>query len=147
MMAMEEPETSLTLETLGGLVTCECACREGPCERVTWRGPVESIEGLKSGANATVISPGKIDCSLCGTCSSAWIVTMAERGELNIGDRFLGSEFHIRIEETAVIGDCSGIVPSISGRAWITGEHIYHLDPDDHFPERYALADTWHRVV
>jgi len=119
---------------------------------VTWLGPVETAGGIKTGRNATVISPGKIDRSPCGTGSSAWISAMAARGELGVGDTFLsrsiiGTEFRMRIERAAEIGDRSGIVPSISGRAWITGEHIYHLDPSDPFPEGYSLADTWHRVV
>jgi proline racemase len=34
-------------------------------------------------------------------------------------------------------------VPSISGRAWITGTHQHMLDPDDPWPAGYRLSDTW----
>ena len=108
--------------------------------------------GRKNARNATVISPGKIDRSPCGTASSARAAAMHARGELRLGEEFLSrsiinSEFLIRIENETTVGDYQAISPSISGRAWITGEHIYHLDPDDPYPEGYALTDTWYRVV
>lgn len=55
MVPMQEPETVLTLDTPGGLVRVTAACRDGKCERVTFRNvpsfvfhldkPVE-VEGL-----------------------------------------------------------------------------------------------------
>jgi proline racemase len=42
-------------------------------------------------------------------------------------------------------GATPAIVPTISGRAWITGISQYGLDPADPFPEGYVLSDTWHR--
>jgi proline racemase len=35
------------------------------------------------------------------------------------------------------------IIPSISGRAWITGTMQHMLDPDDPWPRGYRLSDTW----
>ena len=35
------------------------------------------------------------------------------------------------------------IIPSIRGRAWITGTTELYVDPDDPFPEGYVLTDTW----
>ena len=40
-------------------------------------------------------------------------------------------------------GNKVAILPSIRGRAWITGSHQIMLDPDDPWPEGYRLADTW----
>ena len=37
----------------------------------------------------------------------------------------------------------TAIVPTVSGRAWITGTHQLMLDPDDPWPEGYRIADTW----
>ncbi len=31
------------------------------------------------------------------------------------------------------------IVPTITGRAWVTGTAQYHLDPSDPFPEGFEL--------
>jgi trans-L-3-hydroxyproline dehydratase len=35
------------------------------------------------------------------------------------------------------------ILPTVAGRAWITGSHQYYLDPADPFPLGYVVADTW----
>ena len=39
--------------------------------------------------------------------------------------------------------ETDAIVPTVSGRAWITGTHQLMLDPDDPWPEGYRIADTW----
>ncbi|MCC2113040.1 MAG: proline racemase family protein, partial [Hyphomicrobiales bacterium] len=35
------------------------------------------------------------------------------------------------------------IVPSVSGRAWVTGIHQHMLDPQDPWPRGYKINDTW----
>jgi proline racemase len=52
--------------------------------------------------------------------------------------RFLGRV----AAETAVAGR-PAIVPTITGRAWITGMTTLLLDPDDPWPLGYKIADTW----
>ena len=237
MIAMSEPETNLTLETPGGLVTIRCACENGrvarvtttnvPCfvealevavtveglgtvtcdlcyggayfalvdagsvglqivperareivelgerikaalraERhpihpllgdiggltfVTFTEPIEERDGIKQGRNATVISPGKIDRSPCGTASSARLAAHHARGELALGEplvsrSILDTAFHMKVEEGTTVGKRPAILPSISGRAWITGQHTYTLDPEDPFPEGYSLTDTAHQL-
>jgi proline racemase len=42
------------------------------------------------------------------------------------------------VGETEVDG-LPAVVPEITGRAWITGMGQYLLDPDDPFPEGFAL--------
>jgi proline racemase len=42
-----------------------------------------------------------------------------------------------------MVGDKNAIIPSIRGRAWITGIHQLMLDPEDPWPEGYRLTDTW----
>ena len=237
MLPMTEPETSLTLETPGGLVTIRCACESGrvarvtttnvPCfvealdvpivvedlgavtcdicyggaffalvraeavglaivpeqaraivdlgERikaalravhhpahpvlgdiggltfVTFIEPIQERDGVKQARNATVISPGKIDRSPCGTASSARLAAHHARGELALGEplvsrSILDTAFHMKIEEGIMVANKPAILPSISGRAWITGHHTYTLDPDDPFPEGYSLTDTAHQL-
>jgi proline racemase len=34
-------------------------------------------------------------------------------------------------------------VPSIAGRAWVTGTAQLMLDPEDPWPRGYRLSDTW----
>lgn len=111
--------------------------------------PVErDANGILSAKNAVAIRPGKIDRSPCGTGCSARMAVLHARGEMAVGERFIGrsiidSEFHCRIEREVEIGGRSGIVPVISGRAWITGTRQEMLDPTDPWPAGYRLSDTW----
>ena len=94
------------------------------------------------------IRPGKIDRSPCGTGCSARLAVLHAKRVLATGDRFvgrslIGSEFRCRIESETRVGAMAAIVPSISGRAWITGTHQHLLDPDDPWPGGYRLSDTW----
>ena len=113
--------------------------------------PVEVRGGVKTGRNAVAIRPGKIDRSPCGTGCSARLAVLHARGELGTGEPFVGlspidSRFDCRIEALARVGDREAVVPSLSGRAWITGTHQHMLDPDDPWPEGYRLSDTWPRM-
>jgi proline racemase len=108
--------------------------------------------GVKSGRNAVVISPGKIDRSPCGTGTSARLAVLHARGEIALDDTYisrsiLATEFHAGIVTTTTVGDFPAIIPSLSGRAWITGIHQYMLDPQDPFPQGYTLSDTWYRAL
>ncbi len=115
--------------------------------------PLEmAADGVKTGRNAVVISPGKIDRSPCGTGSSARLAVLHVRGEVDVAETYksvslIGSEFLCRILGETTVGPESAIRPQISGRAWITGIHQYGLDPSDPFPEGYTLSDTWYRAL
>lgn len=111
-------------------------------------GPVVEEDGVPTGRNAVAIRPGKIDRSPCGTGCSARMAVLHARGVLRVGDRFvgrsiIGSRFDCRIESETVVGGRTAIVPSISGRAWVTGTKQSMLDPADPWPEGYRLSDTW----
>lgn len=113
--------------------------------------PVVMENGVATGANAVAIKPGKIDRSPTGTGCSARMAVLHARGELKVGDRFvgrsiMGSEFHCAIEAETEIGGRPAIVPTISGRAWITGTQQLMLDPDDPWPAGYRLSDTWPKL-
>ena len=115
-------------------------------------GPAAMEGGVLTGQNAVVIKPGKIDRSPCGTGSSARMAVLAAKGRLKVGDAYLsrsliGTEFHCRIEADAMVGDRKAIIPSLSGRAWITGRREEMLDPSDPFPGGYRLSDTWPMIV
>jgi proline racemase len=110
--------------------------------------PVRHDNGILTGANAVAIRPGKIDRSPTGTGCSARMAVLHAKGEMRPGDRFtgrsiIGSEFHCAIDSEVTVGGRPGIVPIISGRAWITGVQQLMLDPSDPFPSGYRLADTW----
>ena len=113
--------------------------------------PVTALDGTLTAANAVVVQPGKIDRSPTGTGASARMAVMRARGQMQVGDRYLarsiiGSEFLGTIEADTTVGDRPAIIPSISGRAWITGTRQDLLDPADPWPAGYRLSDTWPRL-
>mgnify|MGYP001817735500 CR=1 FL=1 len=98
--------------------------------------------------HAVAIRPGKIDRSPTGTGVSARLAVLHARGEIGADDRLVArsiidSQFIGRIDEETMVGDTPAILPSIEGRAWITGTRELQLDPDDPWPLGYRLSDTW----
>ena len=81
------------------------------------------------------------------------MAVMHAKGELNVGDGFvsrsvINSRFDGRIESETTLSDGTrAILPSIRGRAWISGFHNYVLDPRDPWPQGYTLSDTWYRAL
>ncbi len=113
--------------------------------------PLREEEGVLVGRNTVAIQPGKLDRSPTGTGCSARMAVLAAKGRIKPGDRYIGesvigSRFHCRYEKRAKAGDWDAIIPSITGRAWITGTHQHMLDPDDPWPGGYKVADTWPRI-
>ncbi len=110
--------------------------------------PVAVEDGVLSAANAVAIRPGKIDRSPSGTGCSARMAVLHAKGKMKVGDRFvgrsiIGSRFDCRIDAEVAVGGKAGIVPIVSGSAWITGVHQHTLDPADPYPQGYRLSDTW----
>jgi proline racemase len=110
--------------------------------------PVTVENGVKTGLNAVAIRPGKIDRSPTGTGCSARMAVLYAKGQMKVGERFvgrsiIGTEFDCRIDSELTIGGRPGIVPIISGRAWVTGTSQLMLDPSDPFPGGYRLSDAW----
>ncbi|NIP96517.1 MAG: proline racemase family protein, partial [Akkermansiaceae bacterium] len=111
-------------------------------------GPLARTGRELSGPNAVAIRPGKIDRSPTGTGCSARMAVLHARGLMQPSDLYrarsiIGSEFRCGIEQITTVGDTPAIVPSLSGRAWITGTHRHTLHPDDPWPGGYRLSDTW----
>ncbi|WP_028064419.1 proline racemase family protein [Solirubrobacter soli] len=94
---------------------------------------------------ATSIHPGWLDRSPCGTGTSARMAQLHARGELALDTPFvnqsvIGTRFTGRlVEETSVAG-VPAVVPTITGRAWVTGMSQYLLDDSDPFPAGFALS-------
>ncbi len=110
--------------------------------------PVHRANGIATGRNAVAIRPGKIDRCPTGTGCSARMAVLHARGELRLGERFRGvsiidSVFDCRIEAATTVGDRAAILPSVSGRAWLTGTAQLFLDPGDPWPGGYRIGDTW----
>jgi proline racemase len=66
------------------------------------------------------------------------------RGELPlhtefVNESFIGTRFTGRLVGTAEAGGLPAVIPEFTGRAWITGNATYLLDPADPFPEGFVL--------
>jgi proline racemase len=91
---------------------------------------------------------GAIDRSPCGTGTSAKMATLHAKGKLALNEDFvhegiLGTTFTGRLIRETKVGPYRAVVPTISGRAWITGFAQYVLDGDDPFPEGFTIGDIW----
>jgi proline racemase len=108
---------------------------------------VVAYEDGRDGADAravTLIHPGWVDRSPCGTGTSARMAALHARGALALGQDFvnesvLGTRFTGRLVESTTVGPFSAVVPTVTGRAWVTGIGTYLLDPSDPFPAGFAL--------
>ncbi|MFF6958210.1 proline racemase family protein [Streptomyces sp. NPDC088197] len=94
--------------------------------------------------HAMAIHPGWFDRSPCGTGTSARMAQLHARGELAldtdfVNESFIGTRFVGRLVEETEVGGVPAVVPTVTGRAWITGTAQYMLDPDDPFPAGFLL--------
>jgi proline racemase len=94
--------------------------------------------------HAMAIHPGWFDRSPCGTGTSARMAQLHARGELPlhtdfVNESFIGTTFVGRLVDEVAVGERAGVVPTITGRAWVTGTAQYMLDPTDPFPAGFLL--------
>ncbi|WP_327133952.1 proline racemase family protein [Streptomyces sp. NBC_01343] len=94
--------------------------------------------------HAMAIHPGWFDRSPCGTGTSARMAQLHARSLLGIGadfvnESFIGTEFTGRLIGETTVGGFPAVVPTVTGRAWITGTAQYFLDPSDPFPAGFLL--------
>ncbi len=94
-------------------------------------GPPE--DAANHSRNFVLCPGGAYDRSPCGTGTSAKLACLAADGRLRPGDvwrqeSITGSVFEGRIEMVD-----AGVIPTVTGRAWITGESTLVLDAGDPF--------------
>jgi proline racemase len=91
---------------------------------------------------------GALDRSPCGTGTCARMAALHARGQLGIGEDFshhsiIGSEFIGRLTGTTTAGGRKAVLPTVTGRGWVTGRSQWVLDPTDPFPTGYTVGDIW----
>ncbi|RIK16612.1 MAG: proline racemase [Acidobacteria bacterium] len=111
------------------------------CHHVYLEAPGSTAQHSR---HAMAIHPGWFDRSPCGTGTSARMAQLHARGELAVGaefvnESFIGSRFVGRLAGETTVGDRPGVLPQVTGRAWITGTAQYMLDPTDPFPAGFLL--------
>lgn len=111
------------------------------CHHVYLEAPGSTAQHSR---HAMAIHPGWFDRSPCGTGTSARLAQLHARGAMGVGDElvnesFIGSRFVGGILGETTVGGRPAILPSVTGRAWITGTAQYLLDPTDPFPAGFLL--------
>ena len=114
----------------------------------------ESPEGELKGA--TILPPGRIDRSPCGTGCSARLAAMVARGDAKVGDSYIArsiidSRFELAIQNPAATQHLKtahwpAIQPRVTGRGWVHGIHQIGIDPTDPYPFGFTLSDCWGAV-
>jgi proline racemase len=151
-----EPDMAQTMVTLGNKI--KAAAREQLTVQHPELHQLNSIDFLMfvggDGAtdtilhNATIMPPGRVDRSPCGTGTAARLAALHAKGMATVGDRFdfrstIGSRFDASIQSETQVGSKPAIVPTLSGRSFIYATMQLGVDPDDPYPHGFTMADTW----
>ena len=104
----------------------------GLIDHIELCGPASDVKN--SGRNFVLCPGASFDRSPCGTGTSAKLACLHAAGELGLDEVWrqegiLGTVFEGSIQSK----NGAGIIPRITGRAWITGESTLHFDPTDPF--------------
>lgn len=111
--------------------------RVGNCE---FFGPLKKPGSDQ--CNMVCSEQGMVDRSPCGTGTSAKMAALYAKGKLDIGEQFInenwtGARFRGVIRSVTDIGNFKGIIPAITGSAYICGMSTHLLDPLD--PLQYGF--------
>jgi proline racemase len=105
-----------------------------------------NADGQPTGA--TVMPPGRVDRSPCGTGNAARMAVRHARGEVAVGDRVaarstIGGTFDVELTGLTEVAGRPATLSRVSGRGWIHGMHTIGVDPSDPFQNGFLLTDTW----
>ncbi|MBO1306149.1 proline racemase family protein [Enterococcus sp. 669A] len=110
---------------------------------VEFYGPPTSPDATYQ--NVVVFGDGQVDRSPCGTGTSAKLATLYGKGEMKVGDTFvyesiLCTKFKGEIVSEAEVGGYKGIIPRVSGSAYVTGYNTFLVDPKDSLKDGFLLG-------
>jgi proline racemase len=113
---------------------------------LTGRNPEGELVG------ATILPPGRIDRSPCGTGNAARMAVRLARGEVGPGTTItarstIGSKFEVELYAHGKIAGRPAALTRVTGRGWIHGMQTLALDPTDPFPQGFLLSDTWGEAI
>ncbi|MBY5993965.1 proline racemase family protein [Ferrimonas balearica] len=101
-------------------------------------------EAGRHSRHVCIFADGELDRSPTGTGVSARAALLHARGALALGqsieiESIVGGRMGVRALESLDYHGKPAVVPRVSGRAWITGEHRFYLDPKDPFPQGFLI--------
>lgn len=111
-------------------------------------GVIVTDEAQKQGShsrNVTIFADRQIDRSPCGTGTAARLAVLYHRGQIANGEAFVhegivGSQFTGTVIGTTKVGAYEAVIPTIEGRAFITGLHQFVSAPDDPLAGGFLLG-------
>ena len=91
-----------------------------------------------------MFADGEVDRSPTGTGVSARAALHFSNGELEIGESLiiesiLGTTMNVELIGEVDYGPYRGVIPKVSGEAYITGMHEFLLDPNDPLRHGFIL--------
>jgi len=114
---------------------------------------VEFYEASDPDRNVVIFGDRQVDRSPCGTGTCAKMAFLHAMGKLATGKDYhyrsiLGTEFMGRIVAETTVGNVTGIIPEITGSAYVTAIGSLVLTEDDPFPSGFSLErGGWVDVV
>src|SRR5262245_32337948 len=91
---------------------------------------------------------GTLDRSPCGTGTCARMAALHAKGKLFLQQDFphegiLGTIFTGRLIAETQVGPYPAVIPTLSGRAWITGYAQEVVDAAEQYPKGFTVGDLW----
>jgi proline racemase len=95
-------------------------------------------------SNVCVFADRQVDRSPTGTGTAGRVAQLFAQGKLAMGqtlvnESIVGTAFEGRMLEETRVADFPAIIPEVSGRASITGYHMFVVDVDDPLPNGFFL--------
>lgn len=111
-------------------------------EAVVFTGPPRREDAHLT--SATVYPDGAVDRSPGGGATAAVLAVLDGMGLVLddapfVHESLIGSRFTARVAGRLTVGELPAIAPEIEGAAWVIGEHTFHVDDADPFPEGFSL--------
>jgi len=154
----EELDVSLKPEHFHDLISLGRSIKKTVMDSVDIQHPFEKELGFLYGTiitgpsekksnhsrNVCVFADGEVDRSPTGTGVSARAALHFSRGEIKKGDSLviesiIGTEFEVKVKEVTRFGAYEAVIPEVTGKASITGQHKFYFDPDDPLKNGFIL--------
>lgn len=96
--------------------------------------------------NCVIFGDAQVNRSPCGTGTSAKLAALYAKGELGLHQEFVyesitGTVFRGEAVEEVTVGPYTGIIPQITGSAYITGVNQWILDEEDPHEFGFLLGE------
>jgi len=109
-----------------------------------WFDELGDAPGEVHQRNVTIFADGEVDRSPCGSGTCARLAVLAANGRLPQGtvlrhDSIVGSTFTGRVLDTLEVDGRPAIVPQVTGTAYLTGQHVFSIDPRDPLVPGFVL--------